>query len=212
MKKIPLIFVILFCLNISFAQQLQFGLKLSPHVGWAKSDKLTMIKNNGIGFGFSYGLVADYNIKDNYGLNFEFNHSMINFNTIRIDSSIVHKWSQQYVELPVSLKMKTNEINNIIYYGKIGVGPKINTSAKIGKKTEIQENNKNDINFFNAAFVIGGGIHYALGGSTMALAGLSFHNGLMRVNRSRRDIFESLSLKDVQLKNSFVSLDLGILF
>jgi hypothetical protein len=136
---------------------------------------------------------------------------MVNFATSHFDTTIqktvLNKWSQQYVELPISLKMKTNEMNNFIYYGKIGISPMIRTSAKIDKI-----NSNEVINLFNASFIVGAGIHYTLGGSTMAVAGLSFHNGLLRTNKAKEDIFLNNSLKEAQLKPSYIAIDLGILF
>jgi len=211
MRKIILTTLILFPFFLTHGQKLQFGLKISPEIVWVKSDNILIVKNNSVGLGFSYGLVADYNIRDNYGLNIEFIHNMLNFKTLHkdtlINEEINKKWNQGYVEIPVALKMKTNEINSIIYFGKIGISPMINTSAKIGA-----DNIKEKINFFNASFIVGGGIHYALGGRTMALAGITFHNGLLRTNSSKVNIFTNNNSKDVQLKPSYVCIDLGILF
>jgi hypothetical protein len=190
------------------------GLKLSPQFSWIKSDNPEIMDNNGLGIGFSYGLMVNYFFQDNYGLNFELSHSLLQYSSSYNDTSNnleIVKWKQQYIEIPIALKMQTNEIDGMTYYGKIGISPMINTSAKLN-----EINNKNEINFFNANILVGAGVHYGLGGNTVLVGGITFHNGLLRMNNKKMTIVDDHilpnGLKDVQLKPSYVSLDFGILF
>ena len=99
------------------------------------------------------------------------------------------------------------------YYGKIGFSTAVKTSAKIEEKEA-----NSSVATMDVAFIIGGGIHYSLGGNTALLLGASFHNGLVRINTDDSFIeaktlgLETFSMKDINLKSSFVTIDIGILF
>ena len=216
MKKLFFAFLISIISFSGYSQKLHLGLKFSPHFSWLKTDNPTIMVNDGVGFAFSYGLMINYYFQDNYGLNFELCHSIIKFSSSYVDTSgnsIVSKWNQQYIEIPVNLKMQTNQIGNMVYYGKIGISPMINTAAKLN-----DINNQDNINFFNAMVIVGAGIHYSLGGNTFAIGGISFHNGLMRMNNKKDKIFDDVKidpaagLTNVILKPSYISVDMGILF
>lgn len=214
MKKTFFIFLILLGFYSSYSQKLQLGLKLSPQFSWLKTDNPEIMDNNGLGIGFSYGLMGNYFFQDNYGLNIELCHSLLQYSSSYKDTTNkleIVKWKQQYIEIPIAIKMQTNEIGGMTYYGKIGISPMFNTSAKLN-----DINNKDDINFFNANVLVGAGVHYALGGNTVVVGGLTFHNGLIRMNNRKMDVVydhkDGNGLRDVQLNPSYISLDLGILF
>ncbi|MBT3933716.1 MAG: outer membrane beta-barrel protein [Bacteroidetes bacterium] len=106
-----LIFIILITLSFSsvYSQKLQLGLKLSPQFSWIKSDNPEIMDNNGLGIGFSYGLMVNYFFQDNYGLNFELSHSLLQYSSSYNDTSNnleIVKWKQQYIEIPIALKCK----------------------------------------------------------------------------------------------------------
>ncbi|MBC8342989.1 MAG: PorT family protein [Bacteroidetes bacterium] len=214
MKKLFFIILISICFSSVYSQKLQLGLKLSPQFGWLKTDNPTIMDNDGLGIGFSYGLIGNYFFQDNYGINIELCHSVLQYTSSYRDTSNslqIVKWNQQYIEIPVSLKMQTNEMGGLTYYGKIGISPMFNTSAKLN-----EVNNKEEINFFNASVLVGAGVHYGLGGNTLLIGGFSFHNGLIRMNKKNMDIvndhLDGNGLKEVQLKPSYLAIDLGILF
>ncbi|NLJ07185.1 MAG: PorT family protein [Sphingobacteriales bacterium] len=207
-KLIVIVTVILFSLNVS-AQKVNLGLKFSPHISWVKSDFSNTISNDGAGVNFSYGLMLDYNFTDNYALNFDIDFATLKYTTSHLDSinTIITKWKQQYVNIPVAIKMKTNEIANMKFFGKIGVSPMLNTSARLNNQS-----NSDQVNFFNAQFFIGAGVQYYLLGNTAFMAGLTYHNGLLRMNRKKSTIFPEIDLTDIALKPNYISLDLGIIF
>lgn len=207
-KLIVFTSLLIFSLN-SFSQKINLGLKFSPHISWIKSDFANTISNDGAGVNFSYGLLIDYNLTDNYALNFDIDYATIKFTTSHIDSAktIISKWKQQYVNVPVAIKMKTNEIGNFKIFGKIGISPMINTSARLNNQS-----NTDQINFFNAQFFIGSGVHYYILGNTALLGGITYHNGLLRVNRKKSSIFPEIDLTNINLKTNYLSIDLGVIF
>jgi hypothetical protein len=229
MKKIIFSFLILFSLTAVQAQKVQMGLKFSPHLGWVKSDNKDIIENKSVKVGFSYGLIIDYNILENIGLSIEPTHTLYNTNSTGkyLDTTVSPTymnsklmWKFQYIEIPISLKMRTKQIKKMTYFGKIGIAALIKTSAKIND----EKANKN-VNIFNFKMQVGGGVHYSLGGNTALLLGLTFHNGFVRFNKDDTLIEQSkiskdadvMGMKDVSLdktslKPSYISLDIGILF
>ena len=194
-------YVFLICFSLffisAFAQNLDFGLRFSPHFSWYKIDVKDSIKNDNPGFMFSYGLVGDFNFAENYALNIEITQVFFNANTIDNHKNVI-KWKLQNIEIPIALKMKTTEINNIKYFGKFGITPSINTNAK---KNDVKANK--NIKLINLGMIIGGGIYYKLADKTYALAGLTLHNFFLPVNQNT----EIYSLKPV-----YLSIDLGFMF
>ena len=123
----------------------------------------------------------------------------------------------KYIEIPLTLKLKTNEIGSLTYFFQIGVSPGVNISAKKSFESNTQttvggtirnkpgsedgiENNK-EINNFNLSMVIGGGVEYAISGETILLGGIQFNNGLS-------DAFDG----NPKVNTNYLALTLGVLF
>ena len=217
MKKITIILIIFCFVGSVHAQKVQMGLKFNPNLSWFKVDNKTYIENKGTGIGFSYGLIIDYHFLENVALCIEPAHLFYNPSTVVTDTitnaKVNVKWRIQFIEIPLSLKMMTNQMGKLKYFGKIGISTGIKTTAKI------EENKANSsVGALDFSILIGGGIHYSLGGNTALLIGATFHNGLARINKDNPlsvlmgSGIQNFSLKDVKLKSSFISLDIGILF
>ena len=217
MKKQSILVLFVALSFIAKSQNIDLGLNFSPHFSWYKisneSDDINAetLENGGVGFGFAYGIMGDINFTDNYGLSVMVKHRLMYNKTNHRDTvsgdNIVSNWQVQYVAIPVALKMKTNEIGKIKIYGKFGISPEIRLNASI------EENDKTgEINLFNASVLIGGGIHYNLFGTTDLLAGLTFHNGFMRINDKKEAIFTNYNASENLIKSSLITIDLGVLF
>ena len=217
MRKITIIIIIFCFVGNIHAQKVQMGLKFNPNLAWFKVDNKTNIANKGLGIGFSYGLVIDYHFLDNVSLCFEPAHLFFNPSTTATDTAKNLtdnvKWKFQYIEIPISLKMMTNQIGKLKYYGKIGISTAIRSTVKL-------EDNKanSSASVLDFSMLIGGGVHYSLGGNTALLMGATFHNGLARINKDnpfsvlKGSVVQDLPLKDINLKSSYLSIDIGILF
>lgn len=108
----------------------------------------------------------------------------------------------QYVELPIALKMKTNEFNKIRYYGMFGFSPAYMIRAKYDSESEDDIDAKDDVNEFNVSMLIGAGIEYTISGSTVLTAGIEFNNGFF-------DVFDGDEAKGV---TNYLGLTAGVLF
>lgn len=236
-KKIITLALIIFISANAFAQTesaskteqeskgFRFGLQFSPQLVWTKNgDNLTIA--SGVKVGFNYGLIADFSIGNNYafatGLNISQNSSAIlykdsmKFNStgtsLLFPASTTTTYTKlQYINIPLALKLKTNEIGYMTYFGQFGFDLGINTSAKgdiknsFGVNYPITGDLGKDIYPFNLSLNIGAGIEYSLSKSTAFITSLSFHNGFLDISDSPRDFKTKTILNQIELR-------LGILF
>lgn len=192
-----------------------FGLKASPSYNWMKTDG-TGLENDGGSIGLSYGLMTEFAISKNYafatGLEITYRGGKYNFNSAAT-GDVSFKQKLQYVEVPIGLKLKTNEIGYIKYYGLFGVLPGVLVKAKQDVDFEStlfedKENNGNQSKFyaFNAHLNVGAGIEYNLGGNTSFTAGIHYNNGLMDIYKGSDDE------PSAQFRTDGIVLNIGIFF
>ncbi|MFA6924225.1 MAG: porin family protein [Bacteroidales bacterium] len=248
MKKLfCLVFITLFLFEISYSQSkpndknFRFGLKAVPSLAWMKPDS-KLFESKSPKFCFAYGLMTDFNFTSNYafstGIEITNNGGTLVF-PIPPDDSTYYKpekdtskkfyilnrnYKLRYITLPVLLKLRTNEIGSMTYFGQFGVdvGFKIKALANDEGKTEGTSNvttNEavdiaSDINFLRLALNIGLGFELNLAGTTSLVVGVNYNNGFTNVlKKDSKDLFDKkgIALKQNAISN-FVSLTLGILF
>jgi len=112
-------------------------------------------------------------------------------------------YNLKYVELPLTLKMRTNEIGYITYWGQFGLGLGINWRANAEDtdsyirefdsdtgnwegtdKADVSLEDidvSDEIKIARASLIFGAGIEYNLSGSTSIVAGLTFNNGITNI-------------------------------
>ncbi len=202
-------------------QKFHFGLKASPVVSWARIEA-PGVESDGIRIGFTYGLMTEFAFTKNYAFatgvdvsyrggkytqkNFDLNENDP-FNQL-VDVTRTQKF--QIIELPVALKLKTNEIGYIKYYGMFGGVPgfivksteDVESSNQDVLKDNDKRGNQSDFAFFNVSLHVGLGIEYNLGGSTAFTTGIHYTNGLI-------DVWK---LKNAQMRMDAITLNIGVLF
>ncbi|MBN2683237.1 MAG: PorT family protein [Bacteroidales bacterium] len=212
----------IFIVNTTTAQ-VSFSIDAAPQLSWLKSDK-SIVAKDGSKFGFKYGLNLDFAFGDNYAFStgikinnlggkliyntdsiLRFNHDET-MDTLPTGISIAYKL--QYLEIPLGLKFKTNEIGYMTYYMQVGLSPLINIGANAdaqhpNRSFEGEKINK-EVRLFSLGYFISGGFEYNLGGATSVLVGLSYFNGFM-------DVTNNEDVKDKTILNS-VALNVGIKF
>ena len=229
--------------NVANAQQedkgkaFRLGLKISPNIAWIHSD--TKFNNaQGLRLGFSYGAMADFrlNSNNNYAFSIEvllssmggqssydsalYNSTDVNGNSIiEKNNNVGYAYKLRYLQIPLTIKMKTDEIGYITYWGQFGLVASFLIKARadverspLKPDTDVDNldintaanylNFKDDIDFFRASILFGAGIEYKLTESASAYSGLRFDGGFT-------DIFKDANIKG---NNSVVSLNLGIFF
>lgn len=206
MKKFGLIigFIILSALSLT-AQDIKFGLTVSPHINWFRAESNDLKTNPSVGL--KYGAIGEFYFAENYALAVGVNHvltagrfspdttSYVMFEQAEIANKELdtvprfnnYKANLQYLEVPITLKLKTNEVGYFTYYGQIGVTPGVKLKGRVNADSKNRNDNlKNanalkDINYVNLALTVGGGIEYSLTKDVSLLAGVYFNNGFINV-------------------------------
>jgi hypothetical protein len=219
MKKIVLFIALFVSINLA-GQGLRIGINFDPVISWF-SPNTKHLDKAGAKLGFNGGLMIETNFKDNYafatgldltflGGNLQYNDGPVTFTVdddkiVTIDSATTVEFALQYISIPLSLKLKTNAIGNITYFGQLGLTPQFNISAKAtsdnGNLLD-KDNVGEDIGLFNLSFFIGGGIEYNLGGTTALNLGIFYNNGFI-------DLLASDEYKSAL---NYVNLRLGVMF
>ncbi|MFC2115198.1 porin family protein [Bacteroidota bacterium] len=212
MQKYILSLIILMFSSQIFAQGLSFSVVFDPQITWMNSDS-KRIEKDGNSIGLGGGLVMDNYFAENYafstglsilstGGNLQFLDSLDFQNGGEIDTlppgSIV-KYRLQYLTIPISLKLKSNEIGYVRFFTHLGINAHINVkaTADVNSKDITGEDIRDEIQFFMLSYFIGGGLEYSLGGNTAIIGGIYFTSGIMDVtaNSDYRAQISSLSLR-----------------
>jgi len=187
----------------------QLGFTTSPTFGWLTfpSGQTPQLEGDGMRTGFSYGVLADLPFSENYYFSTALTVSTLNAKTTEpgISTSV---YKLQYLEVPLTLKLKSVESMGRRFYGQFG----LNTGINIGSKQDVMFTNSaipdqkntdidDQINMFRAGLVLGGGAEWRMGENMSLLTGISYSNGFT-------DILEG----EAKAKNSYIALNLGIFF
>ena len=230
MKKVLLTIAALALAPAAFAQ-VEIGLKVSPSISYLRTDSPsgTSFSSESSKFSFGGGIFMDYFFGENYAFNtglfltgkggtISYNETGNVFGSTPTSVRVEQKIAMQYLELPLTIKLFTNEVapDTRIYFqvgGSLAVpvqvrinGDKYYTDLFNGGNQTKAGSHVFDID----ANLIGGfGAEYQLGQSTKLLAGLSYHHGLIDTDR----YFEKTrNFDNVNIKNSVFALDLGLKF
>src|SRR5690606_36334207 len=122
--------------TLAAQKDFQLGLQFSPTIGWIKPD-VEGVEYSGTKIGFTGGLVGDFNISDNYAFStgiFITNTGgkLTNTYADSIFSTEVKAHQDirlKFIEIPLTLKLKTNQIGYLTYFGKFGFGAGFNYDA-----------------------------------------------------------------------------------
>ncbi|MDQ2769137.1 MAG: PorT family protein [Bacteroidota bacterium] len=224
MKKALLSLLALAATISTASAQVEIGLKISPAITSMRAESTSKygFASDGSKLGFSGGLVVDYFFGENYafstglelagkGGSIRYKEDAVNapFNSLKI--------STQYLQLPLTVKLFTNEIapGTRLYFQvggalNVPIGTRVNGEKFYKDPATGVENKAGDyIYFFDADALVAAGAEYTLGKSTKLFAGLGYHRGLVDIDH----YFEHVrNFDDVTLKNSSFGLDLGIKF
>lgn len=222
-KKVLLSLLLLMSAGPLFAQNspvmdygFRLGLTAHPTFGWIKAENG---KGNGTSLGFSYGLLADFNFAENYSLatgitittingkSTEINPRMYAQNTNAVATAYDLKYKLQYLELPLTVKLKTNKIGDLRWYGQFGLSNDFNIGAKQdaesgGKGIASNQNIKSQTRFYRAGLILGAGGEFSVDTHTSITAGLTYNNGFTNIVKDG----------DRSVRNHYIALNLGIFF
>lgn len=251
-QRIAIILLLVFCFSATKAQDdrpFRFGLKIAPNYGWLKPN-IPEFEKDGVmpRLGFGYGLMGDIKFSESpnylFSTGIEIAHhggrliepESQTVDGTRFNGKVEQTYRLQYLNIPLLLKMRTNQIGYMNYFGAFGLDAGINLAARANRdytwqgpanlQPEDEENVdiKNDIRALKLALNITVGAEYNISGNTNLYFGLSWHNGFTNVLKGR--IIEPLSdgnptlnddgtpviSQDKKAAANYVSLDLGVFF
>lgn len=189
----------------SYAQEIKLGFQFSPTISWMTTNN-NQITNSGSNVGLKFGLIAENYFQENYAITSGFglvlnqggtlNHAIGGnffptselsdtlYNNIADNENITRKF--QMVEIPLGIKLRTNQFGYLRYYGEIPFLLHIKTQARANFLDTTRENITPDTGILNFSWGIGGGAEYSIADQTAIIAGVYFHNGLFDMTQNRR--------------------------
>jgi hypothetical protein len=199
----------------------KIALHVDPNISWMKPDN-NNITAGGSKLNFGYGISIDRMFAENYaiatGLQMKYHRidkaRMTNTSTEYISvSEITRVYKLKYLEVPLTLRLRTNEIGYIKYWVQVGMGLGFNIRARGNDEIDHQNINMgtqeipnwepaneavidqtgddalenvdidDDVRLFRTSLIAGGGIEYNLSGDVSLVAGLIFNNAFSNVLR-----------------------------
>jgi hypothetical protein len=194
--------------NKTSAQDIRMGLAVTPNVAWMVSTDYDHIPS-GAKLNFGYEFIADLMFSENYALGLGVHIFNTGSNlTYQIESpggisDVDRTYSLQYVELPFTFKMRTKEIGYMKIFSKFGIGLGMNVKSLASQdehlswvfdgdvwveepsNTHVLDTSldiTNEVNFFRAAMIVGGGIEKSLTGSTSLTIGLNYNAAFSNIH------------------------------
>lgn len=236
-------------------RKLRFGMQAAPNLGWLKPN-VQGLEKTGLQprLGFSYGAMADWRFSESANYLFS-----TGFNITTCGGGLVEPWDSlvleptdtsyftgklnrahklQYITIPLLLKMRTDEIGYMSYFGAIGIDAGFRTRARSNDEfTWIGGSgpeNQNDVNIasrvalLRLALNVSAGAEYNLSGNTNIYAALGWHNGFTNLfnNKFQNRLLEAdengnpsldaagkaIIGKQKKAAANYVSLSVGVFF
>lgn len=199
MKKIALIALFFSALTLhAQSPTFRFGLTATPVFDWLRIEG-DSYENGGTKFGFQYGLLFDQTIGNveryafSSGILINYVNASYSYATgVNLDSTSEIDLRVQYIEIPLTMRLRTNEVNYLTYYGQFGLTPGFRIKARADyfeEGTALDE----DLNFteenisgatynlMNISLTLGAGAEYALTENTSIMGGIFWQNGFANV-------------------------------
>ncbi len=218
MKKYLILIIFAVSSSVIFAQGLKFTVFADPKLSWMSPD-LKDVSSEGSKLGVNIGLNVDNYFAKNYAfmtgisidntggkLKYDFKK---NIDTRSAEDSIIPtgsvlNYKLQYINIPLGLKFKTNQIGYTTFYTHLGINGGINIKAT-GEVDNFELNNENisdEVKLFTLGYFIGAGVEYSIAGSTAIVIGITYTNGFIDITPDNNN--------KVTLSN--FALRLGVLF
>lgn len=229
--------------------KLKLGLHINTGLAWMSPENNGW-ENNGLRGNVSYGLIANIKIynSDNYffhtGIFINHLNGKLRYNDVYIGDSLFHRavteanYRMRYVEIPMAIKLKTNEIGYNTFYGVFGAQFGINVRTKAdfntnydasgntpaGNKSIKNEDIQGQFLPIRADLVLGAGVERNISGNTFYFIGLTYNNGLTNLLKGNAYALDGngkteistngLPIEDKKLNTRlhYISLNFGIMF
>ena len=223
--------------------KVRLGIKAYPLVSWMSSNNQGF-QNDGLRMGGRYGVVADFRIFGNQSYNFktglmisnlggklEYPEVYENEDKEILTGSARAKYRLTYLNVPLQIKLRTEEIGFSNYYllfgGELGYNLSANVTETFRDKTiediDIDQHRFDDVETLRTELVIGGGMERIISGQTRLLVGISYHRGANNVlkgrdyqldddNRVVTSGGDPVKDRDLSTSLSYITLSIGVSF
>jgi opacity protein-like surface antigen len=230
-------------------KKFKIGFKLSPSVDWFGVDTKN-VKLDAAKVKFGYGITTEFAFGNNYALTVGVEHKLSGaslkfdqfprYTTEESDTLFLNlsqrNYKLDYVVLPLTLKLMTNEIGYFTYFGQFGIDASFLVRARANDQgtystdpnASVEIDNRDifrEISIFKVGLNVGVGAEWNFSGNTALVMGFSYHHGFIDVMRdaTQKGVSEDHMLETVDASNvripfalkaqgQHVSLDVGILF
>jgi hypothetical protein len=227
MKKIALLS--LFCLiSIAGFSQVKLGLRVAPNISFNSVNSegsFNNIENDGSSLRFSAGPIADFFFAENYafttGLWYTVKRVGLSGSASDAGGAPVNAkslYNLQYLQLPVGLKLYTNEVAPDVRIFFVLGGT---VDLKLAEKQKDENNNflyeaarvsdKKAFKPIDAGLLFGTGAELVMGANTVLFGGFNYNRGLVN-SLGRVEYSGNRLVNDVRLTNSYFSLEVGLKF
>jgi hypothetical protein len=211
-----------------------FGLHVSPNLGWMKSDvDQEVYKSEGVTMHLGYGAEFNYffikNLGFGTGVNINYAGGKLKYHTLydigagsvdTVEGILTRKYRLQYIEVPLVLIGTTGDLlGKFSIYGKFGLGSSFKIKARSdddflqeSSQAVFTKENKDisgDVSFFRESMIIG------LGG-TYKVAKIISLNFCITYNNNFTDILTGTNAGNPSIKENakanYIDLSVGVLF
>jgi hypothetical protein len=206
----------------------RLGIRVAPNIGWMSSDAKNY-SYDGITGGTTLGFVSEFYFSKNYAFSTGINYAFLNGklqlphksgfegDTALYVGMLMRKYKIEYLEVPLLLKMKTNDIGKFCFFAQVGfeTGFRIRAKARDEFQPEnhasVKETNliTNQTTQIREAVIIGIGTEYNLFETTKLVVGFSYCNGLNNVLSGTNSRYNYVDNHGVL---SFTEISIGVMF
>ncbi|MFW6043558.1 MAG: porin family protein [Marinilabiliaceae bacterium] len=183
------------------AKSLRLSFVTEPQISWLKPD-IDGVESRGNKAGYNFGVVMDRFFAENYafstGLTINTTGGKLRYAENGDERDL--EYQLRYIEVPLGLKLRSNDFRRTNFYGRFGLTPQVNIEARNDQDKTIGD----QVRLFDLAYHLGAGLEYSIGGSNALMFGLVYHSGFT-------DITDEPGFDDKTVLNRLV-FEIGFIF
>ena len=189
--------------NAQEAGRTRFSFVLNPQISWLKTNNV-LAEAKGSLPGYNFGIIVDRFFDDNYafctGLTINTNGGKLQYPMLGTNQPYTETYRLKYLEIPIGLKLRSEDMHRTNFYGRFGLSQQINIKAVDINGKDISD----QVKLFDLGYHLGAGIEYSVGGRNALIFGLLFNNGFA-------DVTKKNGFDDKTIHNRFV-FEFGFIF
>lgn len=232
MKKITVLILFLLLSVATFAQIKPFklGFRVAPSVTWLSPNN-SNIESNGASFGFAWGLNGEVTLTKNYfvllGAEYSYFNGSLNYDGLLINDdgtlamgNLDRKYHLQYIDIPIAIKLRTNDFNNYRFFGQLGFITSFNIRARADDEffnesdgalnpnlSQDKKNINSEITLMRESLLVGAGVEYEIDHSLSLIFGVNYKSGISNILKGEDQIG-----KDLSAFGSLIELSISVVF